>query len=369
MKIDSIELFRVPLEVADGLNDAGATLESVYVCLHSGEHRGFGEAALAAAPVVSSEWAAGAFACLRDWFAPAIVGQSIESGEALQQALSSFHGNPAAKCALDVAWWNLAAQVRGVTLHRLLHASRTSVRLSRTLGVTESIDKLLAAIGDALASGYDHVTLKLRPGWDVEMLRAVRQTFPDEPIAVDCDALCTLAQQEMFYRLEDFFLRYIEQPLAADDLVGHAMLQESLRTPIVLDQSVTSLERVEQALDLGSCRMMRIDLAQVGGITPALAIHKACQQAKTECAVGGGPQSAVAATAAAIVAGVCADAIADDAFTWRARPWLLADDTTMIEQDASGKLRIDLSAESVALGSLLDQQIARDFALEQAMIG
>ena len=84
----------------------------------------------------------------------------------------------------------------------------------------------------AYAAGYAAVVLEMRPGWDVEVLRAVRRTFGSQPLGVDCDAAYTLAAQEMFYRLEDFFLDWIEQPLPPDDLVGHAMLQESLRTPI-----------------------------------------------------------------------------------------------------------------------------------------
>ncbi len=369
MHIDSIRLFRVPFDPTDGADDPRARCESIYVCLQSGEHFGSGEAALATAPVESDEWAAGAFCCLRDWLAPAIAGQSIDSGQALQESLAPYRGNHAAKSALDIAWWALAAEVRGVTLCQLLGGTHTSIPISGTLSAMDSIDELLGEMQDALAVGYDHLTLKLRPGWDVEMLRAVRQTFPDEPIAVDCDGHCTLAQQEMFYRMEDFFLQYIEQPLPADDLVGHAMLQEGLRTPITLDQSVTSLERVEQAIDLGSCRMVRIGLAQVGGITPALAIQQACKRAEIPCAVGGGPQGGIAATATAAVAGVCGGALPDKSYAWQAQSWLMADSTTVPEKNAAGKLQIDLSHDSFVLGLLVDEQIALDFATEQATLG
>jgi O-succinylbenzoate synthase len=177
------------------------------------------------------------------------------------------------------------------------------------------------------------------------MLRAVRQAFPSEPFAIDCDGTCSLGQQEMFYRLEDFFLKFIEQPLPADDLVGHAMLQEGLRTPIVLDQSITSLARAEQAIDLGSSKMIRIDVARVGGITPALAIRKACQAANIPCGVGGGPHSAVAASAAAALAASCELPLPSETYGWRKIPWLMSDDTTLMETSATGKLEIRLPVD------------------------
>ncbi len=260
MHIDSIQLFRVPLDSAETPGTPATQRELVVGRLQSGPHVGWGDVALHAAPVECDEWAAGAFGCLRDWPAPTLVGQSCASGEALQESLATFPGNSAAKSVLDLAWWNLSATMRGQPLDRLLGAESGGAPLSRSLGVAISSETLLSEIRAALDAGYDHVLLKLRPGWDVEMLRAVRQAFPVAPIAVDCDGLCTLSQQEMFYRLEDFFLKTIEQPFEADDLVAHAMLQENLRTPICLDQSVTSLARAEQALDLGCCQAMRIRL-------------------------------------------------------------------------------------------------------------
>src|SRR5262249_42512240 len=147
--------------------------------------------------------------------------------------------------------------------------------------------------------------LKFRPQSGVEAIRAVRQQFPTQSIAIDCDGLATLADREMFYRLEDFFLDAIEQPFPPDDLVAHAMLQESMRTAIVLDQGVTSPGRAEQAIDLGSCRRIRIDLGRVGGITPALAIRKLCQEADVPCEMGGDYCQGIAATATAAMAALC----------------------------------------------------------------
>jgi o-succinylbenzoate synthase len=366
MRIDSIQLLRVPLRPATSSVPVDE-FESVFVVFWSGDNFGFGEVTLARGPFDCDEWSAGAFACLRDWLAPALVGREINSGEALQDALRPFHGNHRAKSALDIAWWALAAAVQKKPLYQLLGGTRTTIPLCRTLGVMDSTERLFAEIGEAF-KGYELVTLEFRPGWDLEMLRAVRQAFSSEPIAIDCDGLCTLGQQEIFYRLEDFFLKYIEQPLAADDVVGHAMLQSSIRTPICLDQSVTSLERVEQAIDLGSCQMVRIDVARVGGLTPAVAIREACRLAKIPCGVGGGPHNEIAASAAAALAASCELPLPHEAYAWRKEPGLMSDDTTLTETNAAGKLEIRLPEDIPGWGFLIDIEIVADAAVERATI-
>ena len=291
MHVESIQLFRVPLSVSADVRQPG-DVESVFVGLTSGGQTGWGEVSAGAGPIDDSQWAAGVFACLRDWLAPAVAGRTVTSGEKLREALAPFRGNRRAKAALDLAWHNLAALRQQTPLYQCLGGRRTSIPLSASsLGVMQSIDELLAKIAVAFETGYELVTLARAAGWDVQMLRAVRQAFPSGPIAVDCDGLCTLAQREMFFRIEDFHLQHIEQPLAGGDLVGHAMLQESLRTPICLHQSVTSIERVEQAIDLGSCRAMKIEPGRVGGFAVALAIREACEAANIPCSHGAVPQA------------------------------------------------------------------------------
>jgi O-succinylbenzoate synthase len=226
----------------------------------------------------------------------------------------------------------------------------------------------LKRVGEAFQIGCQQVTLKFRPGWDLEIVRAVRQEFPTEPIAIDCDGLCTLGQQETFFRLEDFFLHSIEQPLPADDLVAHAMLQQSLRTPIVLDQSVTSLARVEQAIDLQSCRQVRIDPGRVGGITPALEILKICDAAKIPCVVGGGPQHGIAAFAAAALATLCRSALPSETFSWAHEPWLPCDNTPFQKTTPAGKLEVHLPGDIPGSDFLLDIDCLADAAVEHATI-
>ncbi|MBI3836594.1 MAG: antibiotic biosynthesis monooxygenase [Planctomycetia bacterium] len=204
MHIDSIQIFRVPLRAVTS-DVAAQRFESVFVVMQSGDSFGNGETTLARGPLDCEEWSAGTFACLRDWMAPELVGRSLTSGEKLQEFLRPFQGNHHAKAALDIAWWNLAASTQEKPLYQLLGGTVAVIPLSSTLGVRGSTEELLGEIGTAFERGCDHLTLKFRPGWDLEMVRAVRQAFSAEPIAIDCDGLCRLGQQEIFYRLEDFF--------------------------------------------------------------------------------------------------------------------------------------------------------------------
>ena len=138
----------------------------------------------------------------------------------------------------------------------------------------------MAAIAAAFEAGFRRVKLKIRPGWALEMLRSVRQEFPGETFHIDCEGALSLNYMEMLYRFDDFALEMVEQPLAAEDLVAHAMLQESLRTPICLDESIASPLHAEMALDLKSCRHVNLKAGRVGGLTAALTILEACQAAE-----------------------------------------------------------------------------------------
>ncbi len=278
--------------------------------MSSGGVTGWGEASPGTFPDAGSEWAHGAFLCLKEWLAPELLGVDVPSGESLQERLAHVRGNAAGKAALDMAWWNLKAVREGRPLAELLSetlgdaatpgAALANVPLGATFGVCESVDQLVAGVSQAMESGRQSIGVKFRPGWSVEVVRALRGALPNLPLWVDADGLCSLAQREIFYRLEDFFLERIEQPLPADDLVGHAMLGESLRTPIALDQSISSAGRLEQAIDLVSCRQVRLNPQRLGGITPTLALAEAARRANPslKCLLGMNQQTSIGQHAA-----------------------------------------------------------------------
>ncbi|MFN0052186.1 MAG: o-succinylbenzoate synthase [Planctomycetales bacterium] len=305
MKIDKIELFHVampliyPWRTAYGEDAAG---QSVLCRMTSGSLDAWGESAPLAAPCYSPEWASGVFAVVRDWLAPALVGRQVSSGDELQRLLAVYKGNPFAKALLDITWWNLHARDRNLPLHRALGATRDAVPVGADFGVMDSLDDLLAGVGDAVARRFPRVKLKFRPGWDTDMLRAVRRAHPDATIHIDCNSGYRIEDLPLFRQIDEFHLAMIEQPLPNDDLLDHARLQAQIQTPVCLDESVAHPRHARQALELKSCQYVNIKPGRVGGLTNAKIIHDLCQQGGIPCWVGGMLESATGAGACAALA-------------------------------------------------------------------
>jgi O-succinylbenzoate synthase len=296
MHIERIDLYRVAMPLLYPWRTAygeDAVIESILVKLTAGQRIGWGEASPLAAPLYSPEWAAGVFATMRQWLAPRLVGQDIQSGQQLQQLLCPVKGNQFAKGGLDLAWWDLHAQELGQPLYRVLGGSSPVVTVGADFGVMDRIEDLVKSVTAAVAAGFKRIKLKFRPGWDLPMLRAVRQACPDAVIHIDCNSGYRLADAQLFRAVDEFNLAMIEQPLAHDDLLDHAALQKQIRTPICLDESITSVDRTRQALEIGACKYVNIKPGRVGGLTNAVAIHELCQRHGTPCWVGGMLESAV----------------------------------------------------------------------------
>jgi len=298
MRIEAIDIYHVAMPLITPWRTAygdDAAIEAVLVRMQSEGAVGWGESAPFAAPCYSPEWAGGAFGAVRDWLAPALLGQDITSGQDLQTRLGHFKGNQFAKASLDTAWWVLKAEMENQPLHKLLGATRDSVAVGADFSVMDSIDDLIKAMGKAFDAGFPRVKLKYRPGWDLRMIEAVRREFPSQTIHIDCNSGYTISHLDMFCRLDDFGLAMIEQPLQHDDVLDHARLQSAIRTPVCLDESINSLFRAEQAVEVGSCKWINIKPGRVGGLTPAIAIHNLAREAGIPCWVGGMLESAVGA--------------------------------------------------------------------------
>jgi O-succinylbenzoate synthase len=296
MHIERIDLYRVAMPLLYPWRTAygeDAVIESVLVKMTSGGLVGWGEASPLAAPTYSPEWAGGVFATMRAWLAPRLVGQDITSGADLQQRLGLVKGNHFAKGGLDLAWWDLHARRQGKPLYQLLGGTRREVVVGADFGIMDSVKMLLDSIAGAVAAGFARIKLKFRPGWDLPMVRAVREAFPRTVFHVDCNSGYRLEDVALFQALDEFDLAMIEQPLAYDDLLDHAALQKQIRTPVCLDESITSVDRARHALAVGACRYVNIKPGRVGGLTNAVAIHDLCRQHGIPCWVGGMLESAV----------------------------------------------------------------------------
>jgi O-succinylbenzoate synthase len=198
-------------------------------------------------------------------------------GEVFPALQHNFRGHLMAKAAVEMGMWALAAGQRGVSLASLLGGTRNQVEVGISLGIQASPGALVERARRALEEGYRKVKLKIEPGADVEYVRAVRAALgPKAPLMADANNAYSLEQAEPLLQLDQLDLIMIEQPLAWDDLRQHAELQRRLRTPICLDESITSLERAREMVELGSGRVINIKPGRVGGFAASLAIHDFC---------------------------------------------------------------------------------------------
>jgi len=279
MKIESIELHHVamplvhPFETSFGREEVRPC---ILVAVHSQGLTGWGECPVEAAPFYSYETVETAWHVLRDFLVPAVLGQPVERPADVIARFSRVRGHQMARAALENAVWDLLARAQGMRLHRLLGGQRDRVPVGVSVGIEATLDQLLDQVTGYVAQGYRRVKLKIKPGWDVEVVRTVRRRWPDLLLQVDANSAYTLADAPTFRRMDDLDLLLIEQPLDYDDIVDHATLQAQLRTPICLDESITSVERARWALDIGACRVINIKVARVGGLTNAIRIHDLC---------------------------------------------------------------------------------------------
>ena len=314
MKIDRIDLFHVAMPLIYPWRTAygeDSEIHSILCRLESGSVHAWAESCPLAAPCYSPEHAEGLYLTARQWFAPALLGQDIASGDELQDRLAHFKGNQFAKALFDNAWWVLKSRLEDQPLHQLWGASRTEVPVGDDFGIRDTIDDLLELIDESVQKKFPRIKLKFRPGWDTDMLAAVRTAFPDMTFHIDCNSGYRLSDLDLFRRIDDFQLAMIEQPLPYDDLIDHAELQKEIRTPVCLDESLNSLRRAEQAIQLQSCQYANIKPARVGGLTIALKMHDLFQDAGIPCWVGGMLESATGAA-------LCVELAMLDNFTYPA---------------------------------------------------
>ncbi len=282
MRLTSVELTLVrlplvrPFETSFGVVDAQ---EFILVAAREGDHVGWGECVADVDPYYSSETNVTAWHVLSQYLVPAALGRSIDGPRALPALWSRVRGHRMAKAALEMAAWDLDARMVGQPLCERLGAAARPIPAGVSIGIHPSIDSLLAQVERELADGYQRIKIKIKPGWDVEPVRAIRARFGNIPLMVDANAAYRASDGPRLAALDAFDLMMIEQPLDDDDLVEHAELQKSLRTRICLDESITGPKAAADAIALGACRVINIKPGRMGGIGPSMAVHDAARAA------------------------------------------------------------------------------------------
>jgi len=264
-----------PFRISSGVQDERRI---VLVRLQADGAEGIGECVAGESPNYSYETIDTALYVLQRHLAPAVLGLEFPTARELAEVLKhTVKGHPMARAALEMAAWHAEALVRDAPLARLLGGRAEQVPVGVSIGLQPSIDDLLARIQDFVDQGYARVKLKITRGHDIEMIRQVRDAFPELPLQVDANtAYDSETDIDHLRRLDACGLLMIEQPFGDDDLIGHAKLQQVMETPICLDESITSVGSCRSALRLGAASIVNIKPGRVGGLAESVAIHDAC---------------------------------------------------------------------------------------------
>jgi O-succinylbenzoate synthase len=245
-------------------------------------------------PNYTSETIDTAWIAIRDWVAPRVLGHSFPAPDAVHMILQeNFRGHNMAKAAVEMGFWGLTASIREVSLSSLLGGTRATIPTGISIGIQATPAKLVEKARTAAAAGYRKIKLKIKPGSDIDFVGAVRAALPDAPLMADANNAYSTADGERLVQLDKFKLVMLEQPLAWDDLVRHASLQKRLKTPICLDESISSLDRAQDMIALGSGKIINIKPGRVGGFNSSLAIHDYCRRHNVPVWCGGMLESGV----------------------------------------------------------------------------
>lgn len=276
MKIERIELREISTKLRFRFQTSFGEeqhLRKLLVTVFSDDIEGYGECTGHNFPGYSYETVDTAWFTLKDNIVPVVLGKDYETADQLLHDLSYIRGHNMAVAALESAFWDLKAKALGVPLWTLLGGRNMSIPVGASLGIQASAEETVELAQRHMEQGYQRLKFKIKPGWDVVPLRAVREALPDMALTVDANSAYGLTDARVFQELDELGLDYIEQPLAYDDLVDHAQLQSQLKTAICLDESIHSAEDARKGLQLGSGRVINLKMGRVRGHRRSLRVH------------------------------------------------------------------------------------------------
>ncbi|WP_172373271.1 o-succinylbenzoate synthase [Sporosarcina jiandibaonis] len=254
---------------------------------------GWGESVAFNAPWYNEETLETNLHIIQDFLIPLILGKEIGHPDEVSELFSAIRKNNMAKSTVEGAIWDLYAKRNQMTLAQALGGERDKIEVGISIGIHEHIEDLIATVRGFVEEGYKRIKVKIKPGYDVEVMRELRKQFPDVPLMADANSAYTLDDIELLKQLDAFDLTMIEQPLASDDIIDHATLQKQMSTPICLDESIHSLEDSRKALELGSTKIINIKIGRVGGLTEAKKIHDYCMERNIPVWCGGMLESGI----------------------------------------------------------------------------
>lgn len=241
-------------------------------------YQGFGESVAFTAPWYTEETVRTTEHMIEDFLIPLLFQEPISHPDEVLQRFLPIRRNNMAKAALEGAVWDLYAKRRNITLAESLGGTKSQIDVGISIGIQSTVKDLLRVIDQSVEEGYKRIKIKIKPGYDIDVLKEVRRHFPNVPLMADANSAYTLKDIDHLKRLDELNLMMIEQPLGHNDILEHAKLQAELETPICLDESIYSLEDVKTAVELGSCKIINVKIGRVGGLTESKKINDYCKE-------------------------------------------------------------------------------------------
>ncbi len=295
--INRVELREIRLPLVHFFETSfGRTTERriVLVRVHDGEGgEGWGECTAGEGPFYCEEWTESAWHTLKTYLAPMVLGHEIDGASGIFPLMKAVRGNRMAKAALETACWDLEAKRAGIPLWKHLGGVQSEIACGVSIGIQDTIEQLLEKIGLELNAGYQRIKIKIKPGWDINVLEKVRARFPEIRLMGDANSAYSLADAPLFRAMDEFDLMMIEQPLAFDDMLDHAVLQKQVKTAICLDESIRTPADAGHAIDLKACRIINVKLGRVGGHSEAQRVERICRERNIAAWCGGMLESGI----------------------------------------------------------------------------
>lgn len=282
MRLKKITLLKVEIPMVTSFTTSFGTVTNkptVIVKVEDEEGRiGYGESAALPFPYYNPETTDICMLVLKDYIAPLVLNKEFENVEGLMDLLKQIKNHNFAKTGLETAVWMLLALKENKSLKELLGGTQNKIAVGESIGIKDSIEETLEEVKLRLDQGFRRTKIKIKPGWDIALIEAIREKFGSIDLMVDANSSYTLDDIEALKKMDNYNLTMMEQPLSDDDIIDHSILQKQIKTPVCLDESIHSVEDARRAIYLGACKIINIKPGRVGGLLESKKIHDLCQR-------------------------------------------------------------------------------------------
>ncbi len=314
------------------------TREALLVRVLCDTAEGWGECVAEPTPSYWGEYLGGATDVLRRFLVPLLLEAPRVRAATLQELLSPVRGHHMARAAVEMAVLDAELRSSGRSLASHLGAVRERVSVGVVVGIVDTTEELVSIVAGYVDAGYRRVKLKIEPGWDLQPVASVRSALGDDLVLqVDANGAYRPDETDDLLGLDEYGLAMIEQPFAPDLLLDHARFATQTRTPICLDESLTSPGVTEAAVELGACSVVCVKPGRLGGLLAAQRVHDWCVSRDVPVWCGGMLETGVGRAANLALAGLPgftlpSDISASDSYFIEdvTRPFTLTDGTIAI---------------------------------------